>query len=126
MSQKHILVVDDDPMILEVIERALASKEVRVSIARRVSVARDVLMRQSVDLVIADARMPGESGIQFAKAATDVGVASIVMSGDREWTLDHGVPDGHYLAKPFDLRHLQRLVAAFLDGHGPAEIKPPN
>lgn len=120
------MVVDDDPMILEVIARALASKEVRVSVARRVSIARDVLMRQTVDLVIADARMPGESGIQLAKAATDVGIASIVMSGDREWTLDHGVADGHYLAKPFDLRHLQRLVATCLAGGEPIEMTPPN
>lgn len=124
MRPKHVLIVDDDPMILEVMAQALSPLGVQVSIARRVSIARDLLMRQPVDLVIADARMPGESGIELAKAAKDRGIASIVMSGDREWTLDHGIPDGHYLAKPFDLQHLRRLVAALLEGDGPIEIGP--
>ncbi len=111
MTQKHILVVDDDPAILELLARALTTDEVRVSTARRVSVARDVLMRQTVDLVIADARMPGESGLQFTHSARDVGIASILMSGDPEWTFEHGIAAGGYLAKPFDLKRLRHLVA---------------
>jgi len=46
--------------------RALASLQVRVSTARRVSVARDVLVRNTVDLVVTDARMPGETGLALA------------------------------------------------------------
>jgi two-component system, OmpR family, phosphate regulon response regulator OmpR len=111
MGQKHILVVDDDPAILELLERALASDRVRVSTARRAAMARDVLMRQPVDLVIADARLPGESGLQLALSARDVGIASILMSGDLEWTAEHGLAAGQFLAKPFELRQLLRLVA---------------
>jgi two-component system, OmpR family, response regulator len=124
MAQKHILVVDDDPSILDMLSRALTSDQVRVSTARRVSVARDVLMRQSVDLVITDARLPGESGIQLTLSARDVGIASILMSGDLEWTIEHGLHAGQYLAKPFDLKQLLSLVAKHLADDGGVEALP--
>jgi len=115
VTQKHVLVVDDDPLILEVVVRALACAELRISTARRVSVAKDILVRQTVDLVIADARIPGETGIELARAAGDLGIDTIIISGDREWTAEQGITPDQYLAKPFDLRDLRRLVAARLE-----------
>jgi len=117
MTEKHVLIVDDDPLILEVLARALAGQDIRITTARRVSVARATLMCQPVDLVIADVRMPGESGVQLAKAAADLGIATILMSGDREWALQHDLGPERYLAKPFDLQRLRRLVALRL-AHG--------
>ncbi|HYM03571.1 MAG TPA: response regulator [Stellaceae bacterium] len=114
VTPKHVLVVDDDPAILDVVQRALASEGVRVSTARRVSLARDVLNRQTVDLVITDARIPGETGMSLAQAAGERGIAAIVMSGDIEWATEHGIAPEQYLAKPFDLGHLQRLVERYL------------
>lgn len=115
MTPKHVLIVDDDPLILEVMSRALASSGVRISTARRVSTARDVLCRHTVDLVITDARIPGEHGLDLAQAAQDLGIATIIMSGEPEWAAAHGVAPDQYLAKPFDLRNLVRLVAAYLE-----------
>lgn len=114
VTPKHVLVVDDDPAILEVVERALAGANFRVSKARRVSVARDVLVRQTVDLVITDARIPGETGLRLAETARELGIALIVMSGDPEWAAEHGMDPEQYLAKPFDLRQLLQLVHASL------------
>lgn len=111
---KHILVVDDDPSILEVIERALSAANFRVSKARRVSVARDVLVRHRIDLVITDARIPGETGLSLAETAREHGIALIIMSGDPEWAAEHGMEPSQYLAKPFDLRRLVQLVHAAL------------
>jgi DNA-binding NtrC family response regulator len=111
---KHVLVVDDDPAILEVIERALAAANFRVSTARRVAVARDVLARQTIDLVITDARIPGETGLRLAQTARELGIAHIVMSGDPEWAAEHGMDPAQYLAKPFDLGALVQLVEASL------------
>ncbi|HXZ03095.1 MAG TPA: response regulator [Stellaceae bacterium] len=118
MKPKHVLVVDDDPAILEVIERALAAANFRVSKARRVSIARDVLMRQTIDLVITDARIPGETGLRLAETARELGIALIVMSGDPEWAAEHGMDPEQYLAKPFDLRELLQLVHASLEAGG--------
>lgn len=116
---KHVLVVDDDPLILEVVERALTAANFRVSKARRVSVARDVLVRQRIDLVITDARIPGETGLSLAETARDLGIALIMMSGDPEWAAEHGMDPRDYLAKPFDLHSLVQLVHAAL----PAEME---
>jgi two-component system, OmpR family, phosphate regulon response regulator OmpR len=110
MLPKHVLVVDDDPLILEVVSRGLASPSLRISTARRVSVARDVLAHDAVDLVITDARIPGETGLELAATAKDLGIATIVMSGNPEWAAEHGMLPEHYVAKPFDLLCLLRLV----------------
>jgi hypothetical protein len=59
--------------------------------------------------------MPGESGVQLAKAAADLGIATILMSGDREWALQHDLSPECYLAKPFDLQFLRRLVTLRLE-----------
>jgi DNA-binding NtrC family response regulator len=118
VTPKHVLVVDDDPAILEVVERALAAANFRVSKARRVSVARDVLARHTIDLVITDARIPGETGLRLAETAQELGIAWIVMSGDPEWAAEHGMDPEQYLAKPFDLRRLLQLVHASLDAGG--------
>ncbi len=111
---KHVLVVDDDPMILEVVARALADAGFHVSKARRVSIARDALARQAIDLIIADARIPGEAGLCLAEKATELGIAFILMTGDPEWAASHGIGPERYLAKPFELRSLIRLVQASL------------
>jgi DNA-binding response OmpR family regulator len=111
---KHILVVDDDPLILEVIERALSAADFRVSKARRVAFARDVLARQPIDLIVADARIPGETGLQLAEKARELGIAMILMTGDLEWASEHGMAPDQYLAKPFDLGELLERVRASL------------
>jgi len=122
MTPRHVLVVDDDPLILDVIVRALASLQVRVSTARRVSVARDVLVRNTVDLVVTDARMPGETGLALAEKARELGIACIIMSGDPEWAADHGIAPQQYVAKPFDLSELVALVHATLDRAAPVSL----
>lgn len=119
MVCKHVLVVDDDPLILDIVARALASAELRVSTARRASIARDVLARQTIDLVVTDARMPGETGLDLARKARELGIAAIIMSGDPEWAAEHGIAPGQYVAKPFELRSLVALVHAALDGAAP-------
>jgi DNA-binding response OmpR family regulator len=114
---KHVLVVDDEPQILEVIAQALTAAGLSVSTARRVSVARDIMARQSVDLVLADARIPGETGLELAAAARALGIAAIIMSGDVEWLAYHGVAPDQYLAKRFDLEILIRLVNERLESY---------
>jgi DNA-binding response OmpR family regulator len=124
MSGRHVLVVDDDPQILELAERALTAAGFRVSTARRVVVARDVLARHKIDLVIADARLPGESGLDLAETTRALGIATMIMSGDHEWLADRGVTRGAYLAKPFSLEHLVELARLCIS-EGEPESAPP-
>lgn len=107
---RHILVVDDDPQILEVVSRSLDTAHYRVSTARRVSVARDALTRQKIDLVLTDARLPGESGLDLAETTRALGIATVIMSGDREWVEQRGFAHGDYLEKPFSLHRLLSVI----------------
>jgi DNA-binding NtrC family response regulator len=116
MQPKHVLIVDDDPSILEIIARVLASPALRVSTARRVTVARDMLAREQFDLILTDARIPGETGLQLAETARELGIATIVMTGDPEWVTAHGVCPDFCIAKPFDVKALMTLVSARLGG----------
>lgn len=110
MANGHVLVVDDDPQVIEVASRALAAAGFTVSTARRVSVARDTLARQKIDLVLTDARLPGESGLALAETTRALGIATIIMSGDHEWLEDKGLAPGQYLDKPFNLKRLVQVV----------------
>jgi DNA-binding response OmpR family regulator len=114
MTQSHVLVVDDDPQILEIIARVLSSADLRVSTARRVSLARDILARQAIDLVLTDARMPGETGLELAASTRCLGIATIVMSGNPEWAAEHGLQAAEYLRKPFSIQLLLAQVMAGL------------
>ncbi len=120
MATKRILVVDDDPSILELLSRVLADADMEVTTARRVSVARAFLSREHFDLILTDARMPGETGLEFAEMTRALGIATIIMSGEPEWNTAHGMKAQHYLAKPFDIARLKAVVTA-LAGDGATE-----
>jgi DNA-binding NtrC family response regulator len=104
LAVKHILIVDDEPDVLHALGSLLAQREnVRVTPARRATVARAVLMREQVDLVITDARMPGENGVSLAEAAAELGIPTIVMTGDSAWAIAHGAKTESLIEKPLDV-----------------------
>jgi DNA-binding response OmpR family regulator len=115
MACKHIVIVDDDPTILELLRRFLSGPEYRVSVARRASVARSMLLRDHVDLVLTDARLPGENGIELTRAAQELGIPALIMSGDEEWAIRQGADASKLLLKPFALDQAeQRIIAALV------------
>jgi two-component system OmpR family response regulator len=109
-QSRHIVIVDDDPAILEVLQRYLAGRRFRVTTARRASVARAILLRDRVDLVLADARLPGENGIELTRAARELGIATLLMSGDEDWAVSRGADGGTLLLKPFALEQAQQRI----------------
>jgi DNA-binding response OmpR family regulator len=114
MSCKHIVIVDDDPTILELLRRFLSGPEYRISVARRASVARSMLLRDHVDLVLTDARLPGENGIELTRAAEELGIPTLIMSGDEEWAIRQGADASKLLLKPFGLDQAERRIIAAL------------
>ncbi len=114
----HILVVDDEPDVRELIRTYLAQEGYRVSTLGDGQGLRRELAGQSVDLVILDLGLPGEDGLSLARylrEQTDVGVIIVTGKGqtlDRIIGLEIGADD--YLAKPFDLRELLARVRSVL------------
>ncbi len=61
MSLKHILIVENDYMVLEMLGELLKGLGYRASIAGEGNEARAILSREAVDLLLADELLPGES-----------------------------------------------------------------
>lgn len=106
----HILVVDDDQRIRDLIARFLFAAGYRVSTAADAKAARASMRGLSFDLVILDVMMPGESGLELArdlKQISPVPICMLTALADPEQRiagLEAGVDD--YVGKPFEPREL--------------------
>ena len=107
---QHILVVDDDKRIRDLIARFLNENGYRVTVAEDAQTARVKMGGFSFDLIILDVMMPGETGFAFAEDLRRSSQVPILMltartePDDRITGLEIGVDD--YLAKPFEPREL--------------------
>ena len=111
-AEPHLLVVDDDLRLRELLRRYLSDSGFRVTGAADAAEARAQLASFTFDLVVLDVMMPGESGIELTHAlrqrtASRVPVLLLTAMGepeDRVNGLEQGADD--YLAKPFEPREL--------------------
>lgn len=120
MSTKRLLFVDDDPMVLSGVRRALHEMrgEWETIFAASGQEALDEMGRSAFDAVITDMRMPGMDGAELLERIKDryPEVIRIVLSGqsEKEAVLRSIAPAHQYLAKPCDIRELTlRLRQAF-------------
>jgi two-component system, OmpR family, response regulator len=113
----HILVVDDDQRIRQMLSRYFDQEGYRVSVAADGSALRAQLT-DSIDVILLDVVMPGEDGVTLAReirAKSDVGI--IMLTGrddvlDRIVGLEVGADD--YIPKPFHLREVLARVKSLL------------
>lgn len=113
-----VLIVDDDPQVVELLRDYLENHGLRVASAANGSQMRQLLTRQSIDLVLLDLGLPGEDGLSLMRWLREQWHGSvIILTGrgeavDRVVGLELGADD--YVAKPFDLRELLARVRAVL------------
>jgi DNA-binding response OmpR family regulator len=114
----HILVVDDQREICDMIQGYLSGEGYRVSIAQDGAGMRRVMAQSPVDLVTLDLMLPGEDGLTLARwLRENFGVGIIMLTGrgevvDRIIGLEMGA--NYYLPKPFHLRELLATIKAVL------------
>jgi two-component system, OmpR family, phosphate regulon response regulator OmpR len=118
----HLLVVDDDRRIRQLLKRFLQGEGYRVTAAESAEAAYAQMRGLHFDLIILDVMMPGQSGIEFAARIraenTPLAEAPILMltarsdTEDRVRGLEAGADD--YMAKPFEPRELALRVASIL------------
>jgi two-component system phosphate regulon response regulator OmpR len=124
----HLLVVDDDRRIRDLLSRFLSSEGYRVTTAETAMDARAKLNGLSFDLLILDVMMPGESGFDLAKAIRGDSNVPILMLTARDAAesrirgLEIGADD--YLSKPFEPRELSLRIANILKRAQPAPPPP--
>jgi DNA-binding response OmpR family regulator len=114
----HILVVDDQKEICEVVREYLSGEGYKVSVANDGQGMRRSMQQAHVDLVILDLMLPGEDGLTLARQlreTSNVGILILTGRGetvDRIIGLEMGADD--YLPKPFHLRELLARVKSVL------------
>jgi DNA-binding response OmpR family regulator len=120
-DQGSILVVDDDPEILETVTAILEFEGYDVLQAHNGAEALALIERRPPALVLLDMRMPVLNGWDFARLlhARHLSVPILVMTAAQEagrWAAEIGA-DG-YVAKPFHITDLLKQVARFVDQPG--------
>jgi len=121
----HILIVDDDHRIRDLLARYLFEAGFRVTTATDAESARASMRGLAFDVVILDVMMPGENGLDLArnlKAISNIPICMLTARADPEQRiegLEIGVDD--YIPKPFEPRELLlRLQNILKRGRGPS------
>ncbi len=121
----HILVVDDDREIRDLLARFLERQRFRVTAARDGREARRAFLNGHYQLVVLDLMLPGESGLDLARwLRTETQVPIIMLTAmseepDRIIGLELGADD--YVTKPFNPRELVARIRAVLRRVGEGE-----
>ncbi|TDE37100.1 response regulator [Antarcticimicrobium sediminis] len=114
----HLLIVDDDERIRDLLRKFLMRHGFLVSTARDAAHARRVLAGLEFDLIVMDVMMPGEDGVSLTRSLRDTITTPILLLTARGETehriagLEAGADD--YLAKPFEPKELLLRINAIL------------
>jgi two-component system phosphate regulon response regulator OmpR len=114
----HILVVDDDRRLRELLQRFLRDQGFHVTMAGDAAAARKHMEGFSFDLIVLDVMMPGESGFELTRSLRGINEIPILLltarteAEDRITGLELGADD--YLAKPFEPRELVARIRSIL------------
>jgi two-component system phosphate regulon response regulator OmpR len=118
VEDPHLLVVDDDERLRQLLHRYLTSNGYRVTAAQDAADARSLMKSIAFDLLVLDVMMPGESGFELTKSVRTTSQVPILIltakgeAEDRIAGLEFGADD--YLPKPFEPRELLLRVGALL------------
>lgn len=109
-SEPHLLVIDDDARLRELLRRYLAEAGFRITTAADAAEARARLAGMAFDLLIIDVMMPGETGLALTQSLRATSAVPILLltamaePDDRINGLERGADD--YVVKPFEPREL--------------------
>tara|TARA_B100000902_G_C27217347_1_gene867749 strand:+ start:227 stop:931 length:705 start_codon:yes stop_codon:yes gene_type:complete len=126
LEKKHILIVDDDTRICDLLEKFLSKNGYLVSAVYSAEQARQILAGLQFDLIILDVMMPKESGIELTAHLRERNKTPIILltakgdAEDRILGLEAGADD--YLAKPFEPMELLLRINAVLRRTGENSI----
>lgn len=118
----HILIIDDDLEIRELLASYLFAHEYVVTTANNTAEAETLLKTFVYDLIILDIMMPGENGVDYLKRCRSRITSPVIMLtalgdiDDRINGLEGGADD--YLAKPFEARELLLRIRKLIFRHG--------
>ena len=114
----HLLIVDDDERIRNLLQKFLIRNGYLVSAARDAAHARRILLGLDFDLIVMDVMMPGEDGVSLTRYLRETRSTPVLLltakgeTEDRILGLEAGADD--YLGKPFEPKELLLRINAIL------------
>lgn len=108
-GRSHILVVEDDPLVSEVVAAAL-DDDYDTSLVETAAEAMERLGRGGIDLMLLDCTLPGGLDVRLIPQADQSGVPVILMSGDPARMERIGDQRRPFVSKPFTLTSLLDTV----------------
>ena len=128
----HILIVDDDTRIRELLQRYLSDNGYRTSIAADAKEAQSKMQALAYDLLVLDIMMPGVTGLEFTEqlraAENAVPILLLTALAETENRIEGlAVGADDYLPKPFDPKELLLRIQSILrrSGADEAALEPP-
>jgi DNA-binding response OmpR family regulator len=121
LAGAHILAIDDDPAMRELVADYLSGNDLRVTAVATGAEMAQAFAEHAIDLVVLDLRLVGEDGMQLARTLrAESAVPIIIVTGkqdeaDRVMGLELGADD--YVTKPFSPRELLARIRAVLRRH---------
>ena len=119
--KEKILIVEDNPQNMKLIEMILRAKDYTLLKATDGEEALDMAMKERPDLIIMDIWLPKMDGLEVTRRLREtpafsrtpiIGVTAYAMKGDREKVIESGCDA--YLSKPIDTRELPEVIAEML------------
>ncbi len=124
----HLLVIDDDTRLRNLLGRFLEENGFQISVAKDTIEARNLIAETKFDLLIVDVMLPGETGVEFTatlRHSSPVPIIMLTARGefeDRIKGLEAGADD--YLQKPFEPKELLLRINNVLKRIGVASTNP--
>jgi len=117
-DESHILVVDDDNRLRDLLRKYLMDNGFRVTVATDANDARSRMQVMEYDLIVMDRMMPGEDGLSLTRsirADSSIPILMLTAMGETEARID-GLEGGadDYLSKPFEPRELVLRIMTIL------------
>jgi two-component system response regulator HydG len=115
----RILLVEDDPNVLMLLEHVLRGADHDVDLAATVRQARSYLGKRRYDLVVADGKLPDGTGMAVGDAASAAGVATLIITGYALQLPREELMRFDYLLKPLRPIELLNAIERKLDSAPP-------
>ena len=121
MTNRSILVVDDDPEIVTLLATRLTKRGYKVATAADGTSALDIAKRDRPDLVLLDVMMPGKSGWEVARALKqdpvthEIKIVMVTAIGEQVNELTSPLYGADaYIDKPFEFERLERVISGLI------------
>jgi signal transduction histidine kinase/FixJ family two-component response regulator len=120
MAHESVLIIDDEPDVLELCQRILLAEGYRVETSRSGYKAIQRIRQTSFDLVLTDIKMPGMDGLETAQAIKEIDPSIICVTMTGYSTMDTAIEAlklgvGEFIVKPFSPTELSMTIAKALE-----------